>query len=173
MRTARHWIKEWVPSVLIAVFLTLTIKTYVAEAVLVPTGSMIPTIQLNDRFLIEKMVGLTKFNFGDIVVFYPPLDDEKNNRFVKRLIGMSGDKIEIRDGNLYRNDALVDEPYVKEKMEYTFGPVIVPEGEYFFLGDNRNESLDSHLWPTPFVKKESIVGKVFMRVYPFQNFGTV
>jgi signal peptidase I len=68
---------------------------------------------------------------------------------------------------------MMDEPYVKEPMTYNYGPIQVPEDHYFFLGDNRNDSYDSHLWPTPFVDKDSIIGKTIFRYYPFTHFGTL
>lgn len=155
------FIKQWVPTILIAIVLSLFIRTYVAEAVKVPTGSMIPTIDINDQLFVEKMLWLTNLQHGDIVVFYPPGISE---RYVKRLIGLPGDTIEIKDGSLYRNQEMVEEPYIREKMTYTFGPVQVPENSYFFLGDNRNDSYDSHLWETPFVPKEDLIGKVLFEM---------
>jgi signal peptidase I len=192
------WIREWVPSIGIAIVVALFVNTYVAQAVKVPTGSMLPTIQLNDRFIVEKApLASGHLAFGDIVVFYPPLADNgspavKNSAlltgicgalnmlsgcpelYVKRLIGLPGDTIQVKDGALYRNGSKVDEPYVRERMTYTFGPVTVPQDHYLFLGDNRNSSFDSHLWPTtPFVDKKDIVGKVVFRLYPFNRLGTV
>lgn len=149
--------KQLIPSILIAVCLSLFIRAYVAEAMSVPTGSMIPTIEKKDRLIVEKMMWLTRLQHGDIVVFYPPMDED---RYVKRLIGLPGDHIEVKNGKLYRNDAPVEEPYILEKMNYSFGPITVPQDHYFFLGDNRNNSYDSHLWDKPFVKKDEIIGKV-------------
>ncbi|WP_249861519.1 signal peptidase I [Paenibacillus konkukensis] len=157
----------------IAVIVSFTFNTYVAQGMKVPTGSMLPTIQLDDKILVEKMVKLTDFKFGDVVVFYPPLPDQADQRFVKRLIGLPGDTIEVKDGALYRNGEKVDEPYLKEKMNYTYGPITVPADQYFFLGDNRNDSLDSHLWPTPFVDKSKLIGKVLFRYYPFNHIGAL
>ncbi|MBG9735469.1 signal peptidase I [Paenibacillus alvei] len=149
--------KQWIPSILIAVCLSLFIKAYVAEAMSVPTGSMIPTIEKKDHLIVEKMMWLTSLQNGDIVVFHSPVAEE---RYVKRLIGLPGDRIEVKNGKLYRNDAPVDEPYIQEKMNYSYGPITVPQDYYFFLGDNRNNSYDSHLWAKPFVKKDEIIGKV-------------
>ncbi|ULO05570.1 signal peptidase I [Paenibacillus sp. 19GGS1-52] len=154
--------KQWVPSIVIALVISLFVRTYVAEAMKVPTGSMIPTIQINDRLIVEKMLWMTTLEHGDIVVFNPPVAGDENKRYVKRLIGLPGDTIEIKDGNLYRNDEVIDEPYLQEKMNYTFGPITVPADHYFFLGDNRNISYDAHLWDTPFVDKDKLIGKVVL-----------
>jgi signal peptidase I len=167
----KKWIKEWVPTLAVTLAVSITFNTYVAQGMTVPTGSMLPTIQLDDKILVEKMVELTRFQFGDVTVFYPPLPGHENERYVKRMIGLPGDTIEVRDGRLIRNGAAVDEPYVAGKMNYTFGPVKVPEDHYLFLGDNRNDSLDSHLWPTPFVHKDKLIGKVMFRYYPFTAIG--
>jgi signal peptidase I len=166
-------IKEWVPVILLAVVLSVTIRTYVGEAVVVPSGSMLPTIHINDRLAVDKLTGPEDLQYGDIVVFYPPVPEKKEERFIKRLIGKGGDTIEIKDGILYRNGQKVDEPYIREPMKYEFGPVTVPEGKFFFLGDNRNESYDSHLWPTPFVDADAIEGKAAFRFYPFTDIQTM
>lgn len=160
----KKFLKQWVPSILLGVILSLFIRTYVAEAMRVPTGSMIPTIQINDRLVVEKMLWITTLKHGDIVVFHPPADGGTEKRYVKRLIGLPGDTVEIKDGALYRNGNKIDEPYLQEPMNYTFGPVTVPEDHYFFLGDNRNFSYDAHLWNTPFVAKDKLIGKVLVDV---------
>src|SRR6478736_7289172 len=90
-------IKEWGISFLIAIVASFTIKTFVAEAMVVPTGSMLPTIQINDRLIVEKIIWMDDYQFGDIVVFYPPIPEKVNERYVKRLIGIPGDVIEIKN----------------------------------------------------------------------------
>lgn len=165
------WLKDWVPPLAAAVVISFTVNTYVAQGMKVPTGSMLPTIQLEDKVLVEKMVSFTDFGFGDIVVFYPPIEGREDEPFIKRLVGLPGDTIEVRDGVLIRNGEKVDEPYVKEPMRYRFGPVTVPEEHYLFLGDNRNDSLDAHLWETPFVEKSKIIGKAMFRYYPLDQIG--
>lgn len=160
----KKFLKQWVPSIAIGIILSLFIRTYVAEAMRVPTGSMIPTIEINDRLFVDKMLWMSSLKHGDIVVFYPPENVENEKRYVKRLIGLPGDTIEIKEGALYRNGAKVDEPYLQEAMTYTFGPVTVPADNYFFLGDNRNISYDAHLWSTPFVEKDKLIGKVLFDV---------
>lgn len=166
-------LKEWVPTIAFAIIIALVVNTYVAQAMMVPTGSMLPTIQLQDELIVEKMKPLTNFEFGDIVVFWPPIEGNED-RYVKRLIGLPGDTIEVKDGALYRNGAKVDEPYIQAPMTYTFHQVTVPEGKYFFLGDNRNDSYDSHLWPaTPFVAEKDIIGKAVFRIFPLSQMGTI
>ncbi|CAM4453233.1 signal peptidase I [Paenibacillus tarimensis] len=159
----KKFLKEWVPVLALALILSLTIRSYVAEAMEVPTGSMLPTIQIHDRLVVEKLPWDVKLSFQDIVVFYPPVANE-DKRYVKRLIGLPGDTIEVKDGTLYRNGTAVEEPYIMEPMQYTFGPVEVPEDHYLFLGDNRNDSFDSHLWDTPFVSRDALVGKVLFDI---------
>lgn len=173
MNKIKAFIKDWVPSLAVAVAISFLFNTYVAQAVRVPTGSMLPTIQLEDRLLVEKVKALTDFHFSDIVVFMPPIPDNKD-RYVKRLIGLPGDTIEIKNGTLYRNGERVEEKYIQEKMNYSFPLVKVPEGHYFFLGDNRNESYDSHLWEqTPFVAEQDIIGKAVFRYFPLDHIGTI
>lgn len=159
------FVKEWFVPITIALTLSFTVRTYIAEAVEIPSGSMIPTLQVNDRLFIEKVTDPAELQDGDIVVFIPPVKG-KEDRFIKRLIGVGGDKIQIKDGALYRNDQKVEEPYIKEPMDYDYGPIVVPKGKFFFLGDNRNDSFDSHKWPTPFVDKDAIIGKAIFRYYP-------
>lgn len=160
-------VREWVPTLLIAVILSLLIRSYVAEAMSVPTNSMVPTIQVDDRLIVDKMLWATTLKHGDIVVFHPPVEGE-TKMYVKRLIGLPGDTIEIKNGSLYRNGVQVDEPYLNAKMDYAFGPVTVPADHYFFLGDNRNVSYDAHLWDEPFVANDQLVGKVVLEI-PFHK----
>ncbi|AIQ52204.1 signal peptidase I [Paenibacillus sp. FSL R7-0331] len=160
----KKFLKQWLPSIALGIVLSLFIRSYVAEAMRVPTDSMVPTIDVNDRLFVEKMLWMTKLKHGDIVVFHPPVPGEEQKRYVKRLIGLPGDTVEIKDGALYRNGEQIAEPYLQKPMDYTFGPVTVPEEHYFFLGDNRNVSYDAHLWATPFVAKDQLVGKMLANV---------
>lgn len=123
-------IKDWVPTLLIAVVLSLLVRSYVAEAMSVPTESMVPTIQVGDRLIVDKMLWATSLKHGDIVVFHPPIAGE-TKLYVKRLIGLPGDVVQIKDGALYRNGVKADESYLKVEMDYSFGPVTVPDDHYF------------------------------------------
>ncbi|TCZ74632.1 signal peptidase I [Paenibacillus albiflavus] len=171
MRYILKWIKEYGLSIVIAIVLALFINTYVAQAVIVPTNSMDPTIKVDDRLVLQKW-SLNDLQHGDIVAFWPPIPDN-HDAYIKRLIGLPGDTIEVKDGALYRNGEKLDEPYVKVHINYTFPKVVVPSGKYFFLGDNRNVSNDSHKWPTPFVDESEIIGKAWIRFFPFGSFGSI
>jgi signal peptidase I len=171
MRFVKKMFREYALSFIIAIGLALFINTYVAQAVIVPTSSMDPAIKVGDRLVLEKLT-LKDLKHGDIVAFNPPIPNNKDT-YIKRLIGLPGDTIEVKDGALYRNGEKLDEPYVKVTMEYSFDKVVVPDGQYFFLGDNRNISSDSHLWPTPFVEEKELIGKAWIRFFPFGTFGTL
>lgn len=173
MPRMKSLVKEWIVPLAIAVLLSVLMQTYVAQAVKVPTGSMEPNIAVNDRLFMEKLVKFTHWEHGDIVVFNHDADGKGEVRYVKRLIGLPGDTIEVRGGVLYRNGVAVDEPYLTVVTNYNFGPVEVPDHHYFFLGDNRNLSYDGHLWPNRFVDESELVGKILFRYYPFSSAGTL
>lgn len=164
-------IKSYLIIIAIALLASTVVKMYLIGNIIVPTGSMLPTIELNERFFVNKLINKEDLQYKDIIVFNPPIEGDK--KYIKRLIGKSGDKIEVREGFLYRNDKKINEPYLNEKPNYEFGPVVVPEGKYFFLGDNRNNSYDGHAWVNPFVDKKEIIGKAFLRYFPFNRFGSL
>ncbi|HHT51385.1 MAG TPA: signal peptidase I [Eubacteriaceae bacterium] len=163
----KKWLKDWLPSLFIALILSFILQNYIAQAVTIPSESMIPTLNINDKLIINKLIKPEDLEYGDIVVFYSPVT--KGERYIKRLIGIGGDTIEIKNGYLYRNGERIHEPYLVKSIDYEFGPVLVPEDNYFFLGDNRNSSYDSHLWPYPFIEKEKLIGKAVFRYYPFSR----
>ena len=149
------------------------LRATVADARVVPTPSMLPTIQLQDRLILDKIS--YKFSVvkrGDVVVFRPPSNvDQSGTDWVKRVIGLPSEKVEIRDGNVYIDEKELTEPYELEKPDYTYGPIVVPEGSYFVLGDNRNNSKDSHYWGE--LSNQNIVGKIFIRYWPLDRFGSL
>ena len=130
---------------------------------------MVPTINIENRLLISRIHNLTNLKRGDIIVFY---SEELNERLVKRLIGLPGDKIQIKNGVISVNGEQLDEDYVKNKDTYN-GNFEVPEGKYFFLGDNRPISKDARRWINPYIDGSAIEGKAQFIFYPFQNFGVV
>ena len=136
-------LREIVEVVAIALALAFLIKTFVVGNYWIPSESMLPTIEVNDKVVV------TNFSYwldgperGDVVVFHYPLDPKKD--YIKRCIGEPGEVIEFKDSKLYVNGTLVEEPYLPTGLEFDdFGPVMVPEGSYFMCGDNRNHSSDS------------------------------
>jgi len=168
------WI-EGLKTIALSAILALGIRNFVAEARYIPSGSMLPTLQINDRLIIDKI----SYNFrnpdrGDIVVFSPTdtLKAQKfKDAFIKRLIGLPGDKVEVKGGRVYVNDQPLKENYIEEKPNYDFGPVRVPPNQYLVLGDNRNNSYDSHYWG--FVPRDRIIGRAVVRFWPLNRVGEI
>jgi len=175
MQKIRKSVKEWGVSLIIALAIVLFMFTFVAQPVKVPTGSMEPTVMTNDLLIMEKISRYWRdYEFGDILVFYHDPDNLGGELYLKRLIGLPGDTIEVRDGKLYRNERLADEPYLNGlMMNGRYGPIVVPEGHYFFMGDNRNRSHDSRRWVNTFVPIDEVKGKAFFRYLPLDRFGTI
>lgn len=162
--------KEWVIPIISALILAMLINKFVFFNVyLPPSGSMIPTLNNNDKVLVSRIYNKDNLKRGNIVVFY---SKELNERLVKRLIGVPGDEIEIKNGAVFINGSQLDESYVKNNKDYS-GKFKVPEGKYFFLGDNRAISFDSRFWENPYIDSSDIEGKVVLRYYPFKDIGFV
>ena len=162
---------------LIALVLALFIRTFVAEPRFIPSDSMLPTLQVGDRLVVEKV----SYHFhspstGDIVVFDPPSQLQvqgyaKNQAFIKRIIATQGQTVEVKNGRVYLNDNPLKEDYIAEPPEYELGKIQVPEGQVFVMGDNRNNSNDSHIWG--FLPKDNIIGRAFFRFWPTDRMGNV
>ncbi|MGI5901007.1 MAG: signal peptidase I [Desulfitobacteriia bacterium] len=161
---------EWILIIVIAFILSLVIRHFFIDTRIVPTGSMLPTIQLNDRLIVDRFFYKFKpIERGDIVVFKAPDNSMEDKDLVKRVIGLPGETVEIKNGKVYINDRPLNEPYVEYQANYEYGPEKVPEGTYFMLGDFRSESKDSHIWG--FLPEEKIIGKVWIRYWPLENIG--
>lgn len=161
---------EWIKAIAFALVLALVIRGFIFEPMIVPSGSMIPTIQINDRIVVNKFTyRFEEPDYNDIVVFKYP--DDPKQTFVKRLVGKGGDVIEIKDNVLYRNSEPIQEPYLNGEMYSDFGPYKVPEDHYFMLGDNRNNSKDSRFWENKYVSREQIIGKATYRIWPINRIG--
>lgn len=169
------WVKDVLVTILAAVVLAVAIKAFVIDTRMVPTTSMVPTIEVGDRVIMSKLsyLGEDGPQRGDVIVFRAP--DELNQKYdlVKRLIGLPGETVEITGGVVYIDGAALDEPYINEAPAYDYGPVTVPEGHCFVLGDNRNKSIDSHLWQDPFLDLDAIKGKAVYLYWPLDRLGKV
>lgn len=168
-------LKENVQIVLIALFIALLLRLFVAEPRFIPSNSMEPTLKVGDRLVVEKV----SYRFhppqrGDIVVFEPPeqllqFGYRKQQVFIKRVIGLPGQRIAVISGRVWVNDQPLEEPYVAAAPTYQFPAVQVPPGTLFVMGDNRNNSNDSHVWG--FLPMGNIVGRAWFRFYPLDRIG--
>lgn len=206
VRSAARWTWEWLKSLSIAFVLFLLIRTFAVEAFRIPTASMERTLLVGDFLLVNKAVygaqvpgtamRLPAFGHpghGDVMVFTPPHEPEKN--YVKRLVGLPGDTLRMRDKVLFRNGEVVSEPYAQhgepldvfdprmrwqldylvrrsDRLDYrptrdNWGPLVVPEGRYFVLGDNRDDSEDSRYWGL--VDEQTLKGKPIVVYYSFET----
>ncbi|MCI9501316.1 MAG: signal peptidase I [Hungatella sp.] len=161
---------SWVQILVIASLIAFVLNRFIIANSRVPSASMENTIMTHDRVIGSRLsYYFTDPKRGDIIIFYFPDDITEKTYYVKRIIGMPGETVDIRDGHVYINgsDTPLDEPYIREEMET---PVElhyeVPEGCYFMLGDNRNYSADSRFWHNTYVKREKIVAKVLFRYFP-------
>ncbi len=127
-------------------------------------------LQNGQRLIVVKPVyHFTEPQRGDIVIIHPPVAPDK--QWVKRIIGLPGDTVEVKNSMVYVNNIPLAEPYIKAPPAYTLAPYKVPADNYFVMGDNRNNSTDSHYGWT--VTRENIVGEVWLRIWPFNNWGIV
>jgi signal peptidase I len=171
-----HSNSSWVEGLKVfgmSLFLSFGIRSFVAEARYIPSGSMEPTLQINDRLIIDKLsYDFTAPQRGDVVVFNPTKTLREQNfhdAFIKRVIGLPGETVEVRNGQVWVNGAPLREKYIEAQPNYQWGPVVVPANSYLVLGDNRNNSYDSHYWG--FVPRHDIIGKAVFRFYPFDRIG--
>ncbi len=164
----RKLVLEIVETLVLAVVLFFLIDAFLAR-VRVENVSMEPTLRPGNFLLVNKLAyKWGKMQVGDIIVFhYPP---DPGTDYIKRLIGLPGDHIQIQDGIVYVNGYALTEPYIAETPEYTYDQ-IVPEGSVFVLGDNRNDSSDSHSWG--FVPIQNIVGKAIAVYWPLNVLKTL
>ncbi len=171
-------LKEYAEALIVALILAFFIRSFVVQAFKIPSGSMLQTLQIGDHLLVSKFAYGVKVPFtnimvferegprhGDVIVFEFPEDPSKD--FIKRVIGLPGDVIEVREKQVFRNGVLLEETYVQHvdssktvPRRDNFGPVMVPENKYFVMGDNRDESYDSRFWG--FVERKTIAGKAFI-----------
>ncbi|MGI8668255.1 MAG: signal peptidase I [Aridibacter sp.] len=135
----------------------------------VPTGAMQPTIKVDANVITDETAYSSRqpIKRFDIVIHKAPIDEnmqklgiDENTKFIFRVIGLSGEKVEIKNGDVFIDDKLLKESFEKIKSGDNFGPIIVPENEFFLLGDNRPESNDGRYWKPSTIKRENILGKV-------------
>jgi len=162
---------------LVALILALLIRLFVAEPRFIPSDSMVPTLEIGDRLVVEKVsYRFHPAEFGDIVVFDPPpqlqeFGFKKDQAFIKRIIGKPGQTVQVVGGQVYVDNRPLVEPYIAAPPDYVLPPVEVPPGQFFVMGDNRPNSNDSHVWG--FLPANHIIGRACFRFYPFDRIGIV
>jgi len=189
-------IKETVETIIFVVVMVIIIRFFVGEIRWIPSGSMKPTLIEGDRIFVERYSRFYKTpQRGDIMVFYPPFEKLENSpsklfsrltgffckdiAYIKRVVGLPGDKMEIKADatgkyTVYINDKALDEPYIKSQYDYTpcmptmyCGPMVIPEGNYLMLGDNRGNSQDGRYWG--FLPEDRFIGKAVFLFWPFNR----
>jgi signal peptidase I len=177
---SRWWVIEWLVVVVVALLLAVGVRTYVAQMFFIPSGSMLPTLQIGDRIVVDKLsYELHGVGRGDIVVFRrPPLERADYSDLVKRVIGLPGDTIWSVGGRVYIDGKPLAEPWLRQPLPvtspspvpYAFSlahPYTVPAGEYFVMGDNRTNSEDSRYFGA--ISGNLIVGKMAFVVWPLSD----
>ncbi|MCL6589788.1 MAG: signal peptidase I [Firmicutes bacterium] len=172
--SVKRFLKDMVEVIVPAVILYFIISTFFIQTREVPSGSMIPAIEVGERFLLNK----TAYWFHppqrfQIVVLKPTKKAGIKEDLVKRIIGLPGEKVMVRDGMVWINDHPLKEDYITPDRAPVneSGPFLVPEGEYFVMGDNRNNSRDSRFWGT--VPRKNIEGQAWLRTWPVNRIGII
>jgi len=163
-------LREWLEAIVIAVALAFLIKHFVLELVVVDGQSMYPTLEDRDRLVVTKFqYYFDQPDYSDIVI----LNHNGTVEFVKRIAAKEGDQIEIMDSTVYRNGTPLEEPYINGEAYKDYPATSVPQDHYFVLGDNRSNSKDSRYSDVGFIHEEDILGKVALRLYPFDQIGWI
>ena len=165
-------LRSWFRDIFFAFVIAIFIVVFIVQPVKVEGTSMQPRLVDQERIFVNRFIyRFQNIRRGDVVVFWYPKDRSKS--FIKRVLGVPGDEVEIRNGIVYVNGARISEPYLKREFQdyKSFGKAIVPAGQYFVLGDHRNSSNDSRSWG--FVAQDLIYGKAVFSYWPFSHVGVV
>jgi len=166
MNKIKSSLKDWIHMIVFAVLIAVVVNKFLFFVISVPSGSMYPTITPGDRIVTTRVYNLDKIKTGDILVFY---SDEFQETMVKRVVGLPNDLVEIKEGgSVFINGRKLNETYVVYP-DSRRGKFKVPDGEYFFLGDNRSHSYDSRSWDDPFISEENIKGKAMFILFPMDR----
>jgi len=173
-------LKEDLKTFFSSLTVALAIRGFLVEPRFIPSLSMYPTFDVGDQLTVDKISKKWReYQRGDVIVFNPPPlffeavgQDRNGEALIKRIVAVEGDAVQVKNGGkLYINNVLQNEPYTNEDARYSFGPVKVPSGCVFVLGDNRNQSLDGHVWG--FLPRENIIGRATLKFWPPWRVGGV
>lgn len=158
---------RYIAPILIGCFVALVSNKYVVSAATDVSGSMVPTLQYPTFLLVDHVATeLHQPYRGEVIMFKAPKHSTDESPLLKRIIGLPGDEVLIKDGSVYINGKKLSEPYLTVTTEGDFGPYKVPAGEYFVMGDNRNNSFDSRYWQNHYVPKANIIGRIDAVIWP-------
>ncbi len=159
-------LREIFKTIIISIIVTLFITTFIAQITQIKGRSMEPSLVNGERIINVKFVyKIEEPKRGEVVIFKPPFPTKET--YIKRIIGLPGEKVEIREGYVYINDKLLKEPYITNRSHDNWGPKIIPPDMYFVLGDNRVNSSDSRVWG--FLPKKNIIGKAILIFWPLNK----
>ena len=166
-------IREWVETIVVALVLALIIRAFVVQVFYIPSGSMEPTLNIKDRIVVNKFIyWFREPRREEIIVFkLPERPGQPSKDLIKRIIGLPNETLEVKDGIVFVNAMPLSENHLMVRDRAHFGPVKIPEGSYFMMGDNRGNSADSRYWG--FLPKKNIIGLTFLRIWPLLKFGPV
>ncbi|ODT79101.1 signal peptidase I [bacterium SCN 62-11] len=169
----RRNVNEFIDSIVHAGVSALLLIHFIVRSYYIPSGSMIPTLEIKDYILVNELqYRFTKPARGDVAVFHPPATYHGNKEdLIKRVVGIEGDTISVKGGQLYRNGVKVEEPFIKEPIREDFAEIRVGAGRCFMMGDNRNDSFDSRFWGD--VPYDHYVGKAEFIFWPPQRAGRI
>lgn len=158
-------ISNWIMPIGIAIIIAALINRFIVFKIKIPSESMVPTLNIGDELFASRIHNPEGLKRGDLIIFNL---ESKDKLYIKRLIGLPNDEIIIKNGIVSINGEVLIEDYIESKDEFN-GEYKVPLGKYFFLGDNRSNSFDSRYWKNPYIDFNDIIGKAFVKVYPFND----
>jgi len=169
----KNWLFDWAETIIVAFVMALIIRAFFLQVFWIPSSSMEPTLDIKDRIVVNKML----YHFRapqrqEIIVFRQVAPEGTPKRdLIKRLMGLPGEKLQIKKGVVYINDKVVEENHDMNQDYANFGPLMIPSDSYFVLGDNRSASADSRYWG--FLPKKNVIGPAFLRIWPLTRFGLI
>lgn len=169
----KNWLFDWSETIIVAFVMALIIRAFFLQVFWIPSSSMEPTLDIKDRIVVNKVI----YHFRapqrqEIIVFRQVAPEGTPKRdLIKRLMGLPGEKLQIKKGVVYINDKAVEEKHPMNQDHANFGPLMIPSDSYFVLGDNRPASADSRYWG--FLPKKNVIGPAVLRIWPLTRFGLI
>lgn len=173
MPPLKHWIFDWAETIVVALVLALVIRAFFLQVFWIPSSSMEPTLEINDRIVVNKV----SYHFRqprrlEIIVFRQVnLGDKDKKDLIKRLVGLPGETLEVKDGAIKINGQPIVENHLINQDYANYGPITIPADAYFVMGDNRPASADSRYWG--FLPKKNVIGPAFLRLWPLTKLGLI